>query len=155
MSEKHQSQLATKARGKSGKWTVHTTAHAVVRNMRANGCAQATIAAALGMPAATFRDVLDRDDALAEAYGEGNARMHDELIGILMQQARDGYAPAAMFLLKASHGYRENTPVQSTDKRTVNILIPPAASADELAKLTAAMKDVTPATEELSNASST
>lgn len=136
--------LATKARGRKGAWTVHAAAYPLVRSMRANGCAMASIAAALGMPATTFKEVMERDEALAAAYGEGNAAMHDELVGLLMQQARDGYAPAAMFLLKSAHGYRENTPVAAPDQRTVNILIPPAATADELAKLTAAMRDITP-----------
>ncbi|MBI1172496.1 hypothetical protein GC209_13950 [bacterium] len=144
MSKKTIIPFATKARGKSGAWTVHADAYPMVRSMRANGCAKASIAAALGMPASTFKDVLERDEALADAYGEGNAAMHDELVGLLMQQARDGYAPAAMFLLKSAHGYRENTPVAAPDQRTVNILIPPAATADELAKLTAAMRDITP-----------
>ncbi len=145
MTKKATFPLATKARGKNGKWTVHQAAHEVVRNLRANGCAQATIASALGMPAATFRDVLDRDEALADPYGTGTAEMHDELVNILMKQARDGYAPAAMFLLKTSHGYRENTPVVPVDARQINILIPPAATAEELAKLTGAfMRDITP-----------
>lgn len=150
MSMKQTLPLASKARGKSGKWTVHPAAHEVVRNMRANGCAKATVASALGMTVDGLDGAIERDEALAAAFAEGNALMHDELVGILMQQARDGYAPAAMFLLKASHGYRDNTPVPQTDAKTVNIVIPPAASADELAKLTAAMRDVTPQPDPLS-----
>jgi len=144
MRKKQNLPLATKARGKNGKWTVHPTAHDVVRDLRANGAAQATIAAKLGMPSSSFQGVLERNELLKDAYDEGTAEMHDELVGILMKQARDGYAPAAMFLLKASHGYRENTPIVATDKRTINILIPPAATAEELAKLTGAMRDITP-----------
>lgn len=133
--------LAIKA---DNKWAVDSAAHEIVCNMRAQGCAIATIAAKLEMPTSTFRDVMERDDDLKSAFDQGTAEMHDELVNLLMVQAREGYAPAAMFLLKASHGYRENTPVRSTDKQTVNIIIPPAATADELMKLTSVMKDITP-----------
>lgn len=146
MSKTTDTKLATK---RKGRWNVHASAYPIIRNMRSNGCARATIAAALGIPATTFGDILERDEALAEVYAEGTAAMHDELVGILMEQARKGYAPAAMFLLKASHGYRENAPVAAPDRRTVNILIPPAATAEELAKLTSAMRDVTPQPEAL------
>ncbi|MEP5758062.1 MAG: hypothetical protein ABJ327_01885 [Litoreibacter sp.] len=133
-------QLAIKAQGR---WTISPEAHDVVRRMRANGCANETIAAALGMPTSTFRDHVEKDGPLAEAYGEGHAAMRDELIGICMKAARDGYVPAAFFALKTMHGMRENTPVSSADKApTVNISIPAPMTEEQLAAMTAQMKVV-------------
>lgn len=132
--------LATKAQGR---WTVSPEAHDIVRRMRANGCANETIAAALGMPTSTFRDHVEKDGPLAEAYGEGHAAMRDELIGICMKAAREGYIPAAFFALKTMHGMRENAPVSPSDKAPmVNISIPAPLTQEQLAAMTAQMKVV-------------
>jgi len=136
------SSLATKT---EGRWTVSPEAHSLVRRLRSNGCSQATIAAAIGVPPSTFRDLLDRDDDLKAAYEEGHGAMHDELVSLLMEQARSGNVASAIFLLKGSHGYRETTPVQPADKATpVNIVIPPSLSPADLAKLTNQLRDITP-----------
>ena len=136
------SSLATKT---EGRWTVSLEAHSLVRRLRSNGCSQATIAAAIGIPPSTFRDLLDRDDDLKAAYEEGHGAMHDELVSLLMEQARSGNVASAIFLLKGSHGYRETTPVQPADKApAISITIPPAMSASDLAKLTNQLRDVTP-----------
>lgn len=138
--------LATKAQGR---WTVSPEAHDVVRRMRANGCANETIAAALGMPTSTFRDHVEKGGPLAEAYGEGHAAMRDELIGICMKAAREGYIPAAFFALKTMHGLRENMPVSPADKApTVNIQIPAPMTSEQIAAMTASMRDVTPDSED-------
>lgn len=133
--------LATKAQGR---WTVSPEAHDVVRRLRAAGAAQATVAAAIGVPTSTFRDLLDRDDALAEAFEEGGAALETELVSLLLEQARNGYGPAAMFMLKSMRKFRENDPVQTAAKAPINIVIPPPMDADQLAKLTQSMRDVTP-----------
>lgn len=136
------SSLAVK---KEGRWAVNPEAHPLVRRLRSNGCSQATIAAAIGVPPSTFRDLLDRDDDLKAAYEEGHGAMHDELVSLLMEQARSGNVASAIFLLKGSHGYREATPVQPTDKApTVNIQIPAPMTIEQIAAMTASMRDVTP-----------
>jgi len=136
------SSLAIKTKGR---WTVGPEAHPLVRRLRSNGCSQATIAAAIGVPPSTFRDLLDRDDDLKAAYEEGHGAMHDELVGLLMEQARSGNVASAIFLLKGSHGYREHTPVQPADKPPpVNIVIPPSLSPTDLANLTSQLRNITP-----------
>ncbi len=142
MERESQNPLATKTQGR---WTVNPEAHDVVRRLRAAGAAQGTVAAAIGVPATTFRDILDRDDALAEAFEEGGAALETELVSLLLEQARKGYGPAAMFMLKSMRKFRENDPVQTATKAPINIVIPPAMDADQLAKLTQSMRDVTPA----------
>ena len=142
MESNNNNSLATKT---DGRWAVSLKAHPLVRQLRSNGCSHATIAAAIGVPPSTFRDLLDRDDDLKAAYEEGHGAMHDELVGLLMEQARSGNVASAIFLLKGSHGYRETTPVLPADKApAINITIPPAMSAADLAKLTSHLRDITP-----------
>lgn len=118
-----------------------------VRVWRSNGVNQADIARQLGIGPRSFRDLLDRDEDLKDAYEAGSGQAESELVGILMRQAREGNTTAAIFLLKGAHGFREATPVapKNDTAPTVNITIPPSLSADDLSKLTASMRDVTPA----------
>ncbi len=136
--------LATQANDSpKSRWTVTEAGRAAVREMRSNGVNQAVIASALGMSASTLRDCIERDEALKQAYDAGSGEMESELVGILMGQARKGNTTAAIFLLKGACGFRENTPVApKSDTPAINITIPPAMSAADLAALTAQMRVV-------------
>ncbi|MEO0566707.1 MAG: hypothetical protein AAF066_03175 [Pseudomonadota bacterium] len=115
---------------------------------RANGLSQATCAARLGIGTTTLRRIMDDDEATKAAYDEGTGSMQDELVGLLMQHARDGDRTSAIFLLKGACGFREvgpspDAPAQQQPPQ-INITIPPAFSQSDIAALTAQMRDVSP-----------
>jgi hypothetical protein len=80
----------------------------------------------------------DRDPALKEAFefGRENERraLHNKLYRLAMEKDN---APAAMFLLKARHGYREGDQSDQANRVSVNIALPGAMT---LQQFTAATK---------------
>lgn len=107
-------------------WEVTPLGLQMVEELAARGCHVATIARALGMHVATFRQVRKRDAEVDEAYQRGLAREHDVLVGNLRTLADQGNVIANLFLLKARHGYREGEPPEfhvSVDSGGV-ILVP-------------------------------
>lgn len=113
---------------------------------RANGLSQATCASRLGISASTLRRIMDDDEDAKAAYDAGTGAMQDELVGLLMQHAREGDRTSAIFLLKGACGFREVGPTDgsSASAPTVNITLPPPMSADQMQAQLAAMRDVTP-----------
>src|SRR5262245_58656694 len=65
----------------------------------------------LGCNRRLFFDWIKRHDDIRQAYEEGRAIMEERLTSELYKQAMAGYAPAAMFLLKAKFGLRDAGPV--------------------------------------------
>jgi len=139
-------QLAYRATDQTGQpWVVTPEGRDLVRRDRTNGVAQADIARRLGLNATSFRAAMERDDDLRAAYDEGSGMMETELVGLLMQAARDGDRTSAIFLLKGACGFRENTPVApKADAPAINVTIPPALSPQDLLILTQQMKNITP-----------
>lgn len=95
------------------------------------GASTSAIAALLGCSRTTLRELRGRQPEVDEALARGQAAEEQELVSLLRQQAREGYSPAAMFLLKTRHHYRETTPVAPPDRPTTNILVLPAPLTDE------------------------
>lgn len=108
---------------------------ALLEALAAEGCDQRTLAARLGISPATLREMRERDEQVALAWGRGLARLADELTHILLTHARGvgkGAVVAAIFLAKARLGWREGAPAEGhTQAVQVNIQIPPAMSAEE------------------------
>lgn len=102
--------------------------------MRADGLSIVTIAHRLGIGEHGLRECMRRQPELNEALRSGHAFQQDELVRILVQSARTGFAPAAMFLLKTQHGFRENDPPQTTASNVV-IHLPASMSLDDLKRL--------------------
>ena len=71
-------------------WGVTKTGLAIIRKMAANGCKLETIAGALGCSHDALEACRRRQPEVQEALDAGRAVMHDELVDILMQQARAG-----------------------------------------------------------------
>jgi hypothetical protein len=127
--------LITRAEGPNGLVTVTGQGRAMAEALAAAGFTDTTVARRLGIGNATLRECRKRDPAVAEALARGRARMEDELVHGLMRQARDGYAPAAMFLLKTRCGYRETGATDGGDtKVNVQIVLPRALTMDEYMK---------------------
>ena len=87
--------------------------------MAARGLKKADVARRLGMAVRTFDAVLERDERAREAYEAGLSELHEELVGGLVEKARNGNVSAAIFLLKAKFEYRENAPVQVEHEQRV------------------------------------
>lgn len=129
---------------------------AIIKKLAANGCKLDTIAAALGCSRDTLAACRQRQVEVQEALDAGRAVMHDELVGILMAQARAGAFIPAIFLLKSVFGYREGAQVEvAVDLGGVLVVPADMSVEDYIARKTAAgeidtsppmpMRDVTPA----------
>lgn len=106
----------------------------VARQMRAEGLSQVTIAHRFKIPKSTFYDCINRQADLKEAMEVGRAHEEDRLVMSLYRAAYSGFAPAAMFLLKTRHGYRENDSVAPPTSNVI-IHLPQSMSMDDLKRL--------------------
>lgn len=93
-------------------WGVTPTGIAIIKKMAANGCKLETIAGALGCSHDALESCRRRQPEVQDALDAGRAVMHDELVDILMQQARAGAFVPAIFLLKSRFGYREGAQLE-------------------------------------------
>jgi len=114
-------------------WEVTPLGLQMIEELTSRGCHLTTVAKALGMHVATFREVRKRDPEAEAAYQRGLAREHDALVGNLRQAADAGNVVANLFLLKARHGYREgeNAQVQVNVDTGGVLLAPPKMSLEQ------------------------
>jgi hypothetical protein len=100
------------------------------------GVSIAGLAALLGCSREGLRKARERQPELDEAIARGNASNEAELVGLLMQHARDGAFVPAIFLLKTKHGYREGDAPESKPSVVINLpdALAPAAYMDMLAR---------------------
>lgn len=100
----------------------------VIRNACATGASKLGVCMAL----ACSIDVLDRwmheDPALAEALAHGRERERQTLHNTLFDAATGGNIVAAMFLLKARHGYVEGQQENQANRISINFSLPGAMS---------------------------
>lgn len=87
------------------------------------------------------KDALSRwltdDPALKEAFDQGRERERYALHNLLYRQAMEqGNASAAMFLLKARHGYREGDQSDTGSRVNVTIALPGAMTLQQFTAIT-------------------
>lgn len=97
----------------------------------ADGWSLVGIAMKLGTSAEILRRWCDNDAALAAALSRGRERerhaLHNKLFRTAMEEDSRDSVIAAMFLLKARHGYKEGVdPIDSGARVAVNIVLPGA-----------------------------
>ncbi|MBY0530854.1 MAG: hypothetical protein K2P86_02675 [Xanthobacteraceae bacterium] len=102
---------------------------AEVERLAADHHGTGAVAAALGLPRRTFRDVMDRQEDVALAYERGQARAEQELKRILLAQARKGAVVAAIYLTKTQHGWNENNAPDNTSSR-ITLVLPEALEGE-------------------------
>ena len=98
------------------------------------GLQKHSIAARLGIGCHKVLDAcMAAQPEAALAFARGRAGLEGELVGSLAEQARGGYAPAAMFLLKTVFGYREQGPTDGgADPRVaIQINLPSPKSVED------------------------
>lgn len=77
------------------------------------GQGQAAIAKHLGLSMRAYRECLKADEALQDAIAEGEERLHERLVQVVLAEAESGKnrLSAAKFLLEAKFGYAERRDV--------------------------------------------
>ena len=135
-------------------WGVTPTGLAIIKKMAANGCKLETIAGALGCSHDALQSCRNRQPEVQDALDAGRAVMHDELVDILMQQARAGAFVPAIFLLKSRFGYREGAQLEVNVDLGGVLVVPAELTVQQYLEMKAAageidpmppMRDVTPA----------
>jgi hypothetical protein len=108
-----------------------------IRSLAANGVNEHALAAALGLDYSTWRRIRDEDPEAKAAWQEARAIEENRLAGKLFEQAMTGNVTAAIFLLKARHGYRDIGPAEGDGgvKVGVQINLPGSLKPEDYAKL--------------------
>lgn len=101
----------------------------VIREACATGASKTGVCMALACSIDVLNRWMDEDLALAEAFAHGRERERQALHNMLYLQATEaGNATAAMFLLKARHGYREGDTGDQANRVSINFSLPGAMS---------------------------
>lgn len=116
-----------------------------VRELSAQGFRWVSVAAKLGVDPKTLRKWREEYPELQDAYDEGKETERHTLHSLLADQARKGNTTAAIFLLKAAHGYREGDQSEQGGGVNVTIALPGAMTLQQFT--TMAAKPVAPALE--------
>jgi hypothetical protein len=126
----------------------------IIEDLSAKGCHQETIAKVLRISHDTLLACRRRQPEVQAALDRGRGVLHDELVSILVQQARAGAFVPAIFLLKSVFGYKEGAPVEVNLDLGGVLVVPADMTVEEyLARKAEAgeidpmppMRDVTPA----------
>lgn len=119
----------------------------IIEAMAAKGCLLETIAKALRMSHDTLEACRRRQPEVQAALDRGRGVLHDELVSILVQQARAGQFVPAMFLLKSRFGYKEGAQLDVNVEHGGVLVVPAEMTVEQyLAKKAADgdLIDVTP-----------
>lgn len=106
-------------------------AAARVRAWAASGSTITGIARMLGVGVSTFQTWRERYPDLGAAYDEGREMEHKVLFNSLFEAAKKGNITAAIFLLKARHGYREGDQSELANRVSINFQLPGAMPLDK------------------------
>ena len=100
--------------------------------LAADGFSKVGVAASLGVGMDQLTAWMDPEPVLQEAFDQGRETerrtLHNKLYRLAMEKDN---ASAAMFLLKARHGYREGDQSDQAGRVTVNIALPGAMTLEQ------------------------
>ncbi len=102
-----------------------------IENLAADGRSVVGVAAALGTSKDRLRRWLDEDPALLDAFERGRERERYNLHNKLYRAAMRGNIVAAMFLLKARHGYREGDQSGEANRVSITFALPGALTPEQ------------------------
>lgn len=124
-------------RRKPGRALTQPPANAAKRiaALAATGHSVVGIARGLNTSNDTFRRWVDEHPELAEALARGREAERFALHNVLFRAARRGNIVAAMFLLKARHGYREGDQTEAANKVSLTFTLPSAMKPEEFMKV--------------------
>ncbi len=108
---------------------------AIIKQAAATGASRRGVAMALGAHADTVQRWLEESPELKEAFEQGRETERQTLHNVLYDCAVGGQGKdsliAAMFLLKARHGYREGEQATEANRVSVTFNIPAAMPLDK------------------------
>lgn len=103
-----------------------------IRSLAADGFSVIGVAQGMGVGKDQLTAWMERDPALKEAFDQGREAerrtLHNKLYRLAMEKDN---APAAMFLLKARHGYREGDQSDQASRVNVTISLPGAMTLQQ------------------------
>jgi hypothetical protein len=118
------------------KKTVPPGGYKLIRELAANGAREQDIAQALRMNLRTWMRIKAEDEKALAAWEAGRAVEHEALRGALFEKAIKGNIAAAIFLLKARHGYRERDEAGAGGERvTVEFKLPAPLAPEQYVEL--------------------
>lgn len=123
---------------KAGRKPLSPPANALarIRDLAADGFSKIGVARRLGVARDTFDRWLDENPEMQIAFDEGRECERWALHNLLYRQAMEqGNATAAMFLLKARHGYREGDQSDQAGRVNVTIALPGAMTLQQFASI--------------------
>ena len=104
----------------------------IITDVASRGCAERSIALALGINYQTWQRWREDHPELKEAYQNARAVEHDALVGILYEKAIAGDSIAAMFLLKCRHNYRDGgITIEDNRQIKLGIMLPQSLNAEQ------------------------
>lgn len=113
-----------------------------IRALAADGFSMVGVAASLGVSPKTLGRWIEENPELQDALDQGRETerraLHNKLFRLAMEKDN---APAAMFLLKARHGYREGDQSDHGNRVNVNIALPGAMTLEQFTNMTKGKKD--------------
>lgn len=107
------------------------TAASRIRAWASEGSSKKGIARSLGVSDETLQIWMERYPKLQEAMDEGREAEHKVLHNSLFKAAQEGKIAAAMFLLKARHGYREGDQSEIANRVSVTFNLPGAVPLEQ------------------------
>ena len=123
------------------KKTIPPGGYKLIRELTANGAREVDIARALRMNLRTWMRLKEEDEKALAAWEAGRAVEHEALRGALFEKATKGNIPAAIFLLKARHGYRERDELGAGGERvTVEFKLPAPLNPEQYVTMLADQK---------------
>lgn len=123
---------------KAGRKPINPPADAAerIRDLAADGFSVIGVSHRMGVGKDTFNRWLDENPELREAFDHGREAERHALHNLLYRQAMEqGNATAAMFLLKARHGYREGDQTDTAGRVAIQINLPGALSLQQFTAL--------------------
>jgi hypothetical protein len=105
--------------------------------LAAEGWSVRGIAKTLGTDKDTLHRLMDDHPELREAFESGREQERRALHNALYLAAMNGQIAAAMFLLKARHGYREGDQSDQGNRVSITFTLPGAMRPDEFAVINA------------------
>jgi hypothetical protein len=102
-----------------------------IEKAAADGASMGGIATTLGIDQEILRRWIDEDPALKEAIDRGREAERHVLHSGLVQAAHSGNIVAAMFLLKARHGYREGDQGDTANRVSITFNLPGALKPEQ------------------------
>jgi hypothetical protein len=102
-----------------------------IEKLAAEGWSMKGIAKTLGTDHETMRRMMEDHPALREAFDNGRERERHALHNALYVAAMNGQIAAAMFLLKARHGYREGDQSDTANRVSIEFRLPGALKPEQ------------------------